>query len=96
MLSITVSGVNTIGRELDQSLARLVKQIADDVYITAKKNTPVRSGNARKNWTEKVTRNNFSVENHVPYIERLDKGYSKKAPNGITMPTITTIRGKYK
>ena len=95
-MKLTVTGVNTDINNLEKELEKLVKDVANDTYAFAKANTPVRSGNARKNWTEKTSKSNFEVKNNVPYIERLDKGYSRKAPNGITMPTISQIKGKYK
>lgn len=95
-MKLTVTGVGNDVSNLNEELAKFVKAVADDVYTFSKANTPVRSGNARKNWTEKTSKSNFEIKNTVPYIERLDKGWSKKAPNGITMPTISQIKGKYK
>jgi hypothetical protein len=95
-MQITVTGVDSLKKDLGDQLKRLVKQIADDVYITARKNTPVRSGRAKNAWTEATTQNNFRVENHVPYIDRLEAGASRQAPKGIIGPTLNTIKGKYK
>ena len=95
-MQITVTGVQGIGQDLEKSLSRLVKQIADDVYATAKTKTPVRSGRAKNAWTEATSKNNFRVENRVPYIDRLEAGASRQAPKGIIGPTLTTIKGKYK
>ena len=95
-MQITVTGVQGIGLELERSLSRLVKQIADDVYVTAKSKTPVRSGRAKNAWTEANSKNNFQVANRVPYIDKLEAGASRQAPKGIIGPTLTTIKGKYK
>lgn len=95
-MQITVTGVQGIGQDLEKSLTRLVKQIADDVYATAKTKTPVRSGRAKNAWTEATSKNNFKVENRVPYIDKLEAGASRQAPKGIIGPTLTTIKGKYK
>ena len=95
-MQITVTGVQGIGLELDRSLGRLVKQIADDVYKTARSKTPVRSGRAKNAWREANSKNNFKVENRVPYIDRLEAGASRQAPKGIIGPTLTAIKGKYK
>jgi hypothetical protein len=95
-MQITVTGVQGIGQDLEKSLTRLVKQIADDVYAVAKTKTPVRSGRAKNAWTEATSKNNFRVENRVPYIDRLEAGASRQAPKGIIGPTLTTIKGKYK
>ena len=96
MLKFTVTGVDADGMNLQAELAKLVKQVADDVYKTAKANTPVRSGNARSKWQEAVSARTFNVSNKVPYIGRLEAGASRKAPQGIIGPTLTTIKGKYK
>jgi len=95
-MQITVTGVQGVGVDLERSLQRLVKQIADDVYATARSKTPVRSGRAKNAWTEATSKNNFKVENRVPYIDKLEAGASRQAPRGIIGPTLTTIKGKYK
>jgi hypothetical protein len=45
--------------------------------------TPVRTGNARR----KTRLANDTVIADYPYAERLDDGYSKQAPQGMTTPT---------
>jgi hypothetical protein len=82
--------------DLKTELAGFIKELANDVIDTAQKNTPVRSGNARRNWTKQVTSNSAVIQNKVPYIERLEAGASRQAPKGILGPTLTTIKGKYK
>lgn len=95
-MKASATGIEQDIANMRRELEALVKSVASDTYAFAKANTPVRSGNARKNWTETVSKSNFQVQNNVPYIEKLDKGWSKKAPSGITMPTISQIKGKYK
>jgi hypothetical protein len=73
-----------------------VKGLAQDTFDTVRVNTPIKSGNARRNWTKDVSSNTFNVSNKVPYIERLEAGASRQAPKGIIGPTLTTIKGKYK
>lgn len=81
---------------LKKDLATFVKDLAEDVYQDAKANTPIRTGNARRNWTKKVTDTSAVIQNKVPYIERLEAGASRQAPKGIIRPTLTQIKGKYK
>ena len=81
---------------LKRSLREFIKDLADEIEIAAKKNTPIKSGNARRNWTKQVTDKRATIENKVPYIGRLEAGASKQAPNGILKPTLTQIKGKYK
>lgn len=92
-LSISVSINN---RELTNALSKFVAVLAKDVEIQARAHTPIKSGNARRNWTKNVTNKSFDVKNQVPYIEKLEAGASRQAPKGILGPTLTAIKGKYK
>lgn len=94
MLKVSLLGMNNISRALSDALTQTVKQVADEVLLDARANTPVRTGNARKNWSKKVSNTGFTVENRVPYIERLEAGASKQAPKGIIGPTLTSVKGK--
>lgn len=94
MAEIRITGLDAVGRDLSRTLSETVKQLADEVLVDARANTPVRSGNARRNWNKKVTKENFEVINRVPYIERLEAGASKQAPRGIIGPTLEQIKGK--
>jgi hypothetical protein len=47
----------------------------------------VLSGNARRNTRYNDNRKEITAE--YPYGAVLDEGYSKKAPNGMTSPTLT-------
>ena len=93
-MAITITGLDSLGRELDRSLKQTLAELADEVLVDARANTPIKSGNARRNWTKKVTNDNFEVENRVPYIERLEAGASRQAPKGIIGPTLAQIKGK--
>jgi hypothetical protein len=93
-MAITITGLDRLGRELDRSLKQTLAEVADEVLVDARANTPIKSGNARRNWTKKVTDNNFEVENRVPYIERLEAGASRQAPKGIIGPTLAQIKGR--
>jgi HK97 gp10 family phage protein len=95
-MQITISGVAGVNRDLDTTLAKFVSDLGKEVLADAKANTPVRSGNARRNWTKSDTKSGFRVTNNVPYIERLEAGASRQAPKGILGPTLTQVKGKYK
>ena len=95
-MQITISGVAGVNRDLETTLAKFVSDLGKEVLVNAKANTPVRSGNARRNWTKSDTKSGFRVTNTVPYIERLEAGASRQAPKGILGPTLTQIKGKYK
>ena len=94
MIKIAITGVGTEINKLERALAKTVKSLADEVFVDARANTPVRSGNARKNWNKNVTDKDFVVNNRVPYIERLEAGASRQAPKGIIGPTLSQVKGK--
>jgi hypothetical protein len=93
-MAITITGLDALGRELDRSLKQTLAEVADEVLLDARANTPIKSGNARRNWTKTVTNDNFEVQNKVPYIERLEAGASRQAPKGIIGPTLAQIKGR--
>ena len=45
--------------------------------------TPIRTGNARS----RTHLSNNTIIARYPYAQRLEEGYSKQAPNGMTAPT---------
>jgi len=63
-----------------------VPKAATDFWI---KNTPKRGGNARRK-TKLV--NNKTISANYDYAKRLDQGYSKKAPDGMSKPTLTFVK----
>jgi len=76
----------------DRNALRLLKdaeKVAENVgqkaYQYFKDITPKRSGNAQRN--TKYDRGTKTITADYPYAERLDKGWSKQAPKGMTEPT---------
>ena len=95
-MAITITGLGITMSNIESEATRLIKSVADETFTDIIPNTPIRSGNARRNWSETVTPKAFQIKNSVPYIERLEAGYSKQAPKGIVGPTLTQLKGKYK
>lgn len=83
-MKVEVLGINETIRFLGTSVTDKVSQVASIYLEEAQKATPIKSGRARRNWTKQVNRQDFDVSNNVPYIGRLEEGYSKQAPKGIT------------
>jgi len=94
MFKIRLQGATNIKTKLDRALDKLVKETATVAKEIFQKNTPKRTGNARKNWNTRLGKRDFELSNRVPYIERLDNGWSKQAPQGITKPSIKEIKRK--
>lgn len=93
-MKISLIGQAGLSRELRDALSKTVSELANEVLVDARQNTPYKTGNARKNWNKQVGKENFSVTNKVPYIERLEAGASKQAPKGIIGPTLSQVKGK--
>lgn len=93
-MRVRVEGISDIGRAIRQEVSQALRSGAQVVNDAARSNTPIRTGNARRNWRKQVSDDSFTVENRVPYIERLEAGASKQAPRGIVRPTLTQIKGK--
>lgn len=73
-------------REVREMFEEL-KDMPEEVMATAgkffKKETPVRSGNARSKTSTKDT----TIHANYGYAARLDDGWSRQAPKGMTTPT---------
>tara|TARA_A200000159_G_scaffold116891_1_gene110413 strand:+ start:372 stop:665 length:294 start_codon:yes stop_codon:yes gene_type:complete len=97
MISIQVKGVEKAGRAIFKKLDDLVSKVSRDAFAEAKRITPVQSGRAKKSWRLE-NKGKFSTEvvNRVPYAARLDEGYSKKAPRGITRPASKAVAKRYR
>ena len=72
--------LDRVGRAVDK-----VKDFAVDEFTST---TPVRTGNARRN----TRRTQAGVEANYNYANRLNTGYSKQAPDGMTKPTVEAIQ----
>lgn len=81
MISITFKAdklSKTIGPEIERELTALQNTYQTEV----KKRTPIDKGRARRGWQKRTVGSSKQVRNEVPYIERLEGGYSKQAPRG--------------
>lgn len=78
-----------ISRRLDE-ISEIIddKKLAKVGYDYFIRKTPYRSGNARR--STQLRDNN--IQANYPYAGRLDQGYSPKAPDGMTEPTIKHLQ----
>ncbi len=96
-ISITISPqADGVISGLKRDLAKQVRSISNDLFTSLKRFTPVRSGRARAGWKKRDGRMKFTIRNRVPYIGRLDDGYSNQSPKGITRPAIREVANKYR
>ena len=78
----TINRLNFINKEITN------KKLIDVGYPVFLKNTPVRSGYARRH----TLRDDDEIKAEYPYAKKLDQGYSQQSPKGMVNPTITAIR----
>jgi hypothetical protein len=74
-------------RQFQQLMDDMPDAVRDSWRLTGayfKRVTPKRSGNARKR--TRTTQREIIAE--YPYANRLDNGYSKQAPDGMTTPSV--------
>jgi len=83
-IQITKNNITPSLQRIQKRLAAL-PQLAYKEFVRV---TPVRSGNARRN--TKLDKDTIVAA--YPYAQRLDEGYSKQAPQGMTKPTEDFIR----
>jgi len=89
--------------DLKLMLDQDVRLISQEVLTQVKRFTPVRSGRARGNWRLQQTGNIKSnsgnaakIYNNLPYVARLNEGYSKQSPEGITRPAFRAVSQRQK
>ena len=70
------------------NLKTMPEAVMKQTYNVYRNNTPIRSGNA-KNRTK--LENKLTIGARYPYAGRLDEGWSKQAPKGMTEPTLKEI-----
>ena len=84
---MAIVGKSKIQARLDR-VAREINKVKDFAHDEFRSITPVRTGNARRN----TRRTQQGVEADYNYANRLNTGYSKQAPDGMTKPTVEAIQ----
>lgn len=91
MIKISISGVN---KELNKVLTEVKKRVGlsskvDLMLSDLKSATPVDTGNARDSWRKTIGPNgSFIIENDAEYIQILNQGTSKQAPERFIEATV--------
>lgn len=78
---------DTVTASLKQIQQRL-DRLPEAAYKEWIKDTPVRSGNARR----KTKLKGDKIEANYPYAQRLDEGWSKQSPDGMSKPVEEFIK----
>jgi hypothetical protein len=66
-----------------RNIQRKLDNLPKEAYQEFVKETPIRSGNARR----KTKLKGKTIVADYAYAKRLDEGYSKQSPDGMTKPT---------
>lgn len=80
----TLSNLKTAMKQL--------QQLPADAYKYFTSITPIDTGNARRN----TTLSGKTIHANYAYAERLDKGWSNQAKNGMTKPTEKFVKQRVK
>ena len=90
MISITVSSPKTTIDELNEDIGKFIDGFTNQLQGNLRNETPKLTGRASRGWTKSQ---DDTVSNTVPYINRLDEGWSRQKPRGFVKQTIRkTIR----
>ena len=85
----------TIKDNITKSLKNIQKNLSvvpKEAYQEFVDETPIRTGNARR----KTRLQGKTINANYPYAKRLDEGYSKQSPDGMTKPTEAFIKKRVK
>ena len=97
-LGITVGSTVAIKLALERARDKEALSLANDLLSGVRSLTPVKTGAAKRAWTKRKQGDNYIISNPKTYSGRLDRGSSRQAPEGMTRPTIRSLRlrGKLK
>jgi len=84
-MSVTIK--NSISKSINGMLQKIDK-LPREAYQEFVKDTPIRSGNARR----KTKLSGNKIIAGYNYAQKLDEGFSKQAPDGMTKPTEEFIK----
>ena len=82
MISVKINNTGVNAKLAKQQ--KLLAQLPNDSIRKFKDLTPVRSGNARSRTN--LSSNAKQIVGNYSYATKLDQGYSKQAPSGMTKP----------
>jgi hypothetical protein len=91
---VAISGLDKFNKELAKIIEKTKNELQDTVKTEIATRTPIDSGRARRGWSKRSSGKDRIVKNTVPYIERLEGGYSRQAPNGFTKQAVKATMNK--
>jgi hypothetical protein len=91
MIEVKVDVKDLMTGEL-KAIRQQLKKVPQEATQEFKALTPIRSGNARR----RTYLQGDTIRAAYPYAEKLDEGYSKQAPRGMTTPWELWLEKKLK
>ncbi len=94
MITITIANTKRATAGLSKELDQIVRSVSLQIFNQVKDLTPVakvNGGRAKRGWKVSGSDKSYKISNKVPYIGRLDGGYSKQAPEGMTRPALREV-----
>lgn len=91
-MRITVEGVSEMKRALQRLIDDEIEALGDEYQSQVRRRTPIDTGRARRGWQKRTK----EIRNEVPYIRRLENGYSSQARNGFVNQAVTATINKRK
>jgi hypothetical protein len=71
-----------------KNIQKILGEVPKEAYKEFVSNTPIRSGNARR----KTRLQGKTINAAYGYAKKLDEGFSKQSPDGMTKPTEDYIK----
>ena len=68
-----------------------IRGATDELFSIVKRRSPVRSGQFKRTWSKKMTKDTARISNPQPYGQRLESGYSSQARQGVAAPAIQEV-----
>lgn len=93
---IDLQGDAAMMQKLKAEIDQFSTFVADTFKSEVVPRTPIDTGRARRGWQQRQLGSQQIIENQVPYIERLERGYSKQAPRGFVKQAVTATINKTK
>ena len=96
-MGVTIKGFDSISKELKKIVQKEMLMLQDTYQEEVKPRTPIDTGQARRGWQKRQPSLKVrEVRNQVDYITKLEKGYSKQAPQGFVNQAVKATLAKRK
>lgn len=92
MTKITIEGVSQLKRVLKTVIDDEIEALGEEYKSQVRRRTPIDTGRARRGWQTRTK----EIRNEVPYIRRLENGYSQQAPRGFVNQAVSATINKRK